>query len=128
MLIRLVWRALALVFVALGLLGVVVPGLPTTVFLILAAWASSRGWPALNQWLLNHPRFGPPIVNWQCYRAVPRRAKVFAAITMGVSGVLIGLSAMALWAKWGLLLTMCVVLVWLCTRPEVNVNNARDNN
>lgn len=116
---RFAWRALALVFVGLGLIGALVPGLPTTVFLLLGAWASSHGWPALNQWLLTHPRFGPPINHWQRHRAVPRRAKYLAAITMAVSGVLIGFSAMGLWVKWLLWLTMCGVLVWLCTRPEV---------
>ncbi|WP_049722194.1 YbaN family protein [Gilvimarinus polysaccharolyticus] len=122
-----IWRALALMFVGVGLLGVVVPGLPTTVFLILGAWASNHGWPAFNQWLLRHPRFGPPILRWQRHGAVPRRAKYLAAITMSMSGVLIVLSAMQVWFKCGLLLTMCTVLVWLCLRPEISSSVDEEN-
>lgn len=52
---RLLWRALALVFVALGLIGAFLPVLPTVPFLLAAAWAAGRGWPALEDWLLGHP-------------------------------------------------------------------------
>jgi uncharacterized membrane protein YbaN (DUF454 family) len=113
---------LALLFVALGVVGALLPGLPTTVFLLLAAWASGHGWPAFNGWLLNHPRLGPPVLRWQRYRAVPRRAKYLAGMTMAVSGVLIGASASALWVKWALCSTMLCVFVWLCCRPEISPN------
>ena len=58
-LITLLWRTLALAALALGLLGVFVPGLPTVPFLLVAAWAGSRGWTWLEQWLLNHPATAP---------------------------------------------------------------------
>ena len=83
-----IWRAVALALVALGLIGVVVPGLPTVPFLIAAAWAASRGWPAFEAWLLNHPKYGPPIRNWREHGAVPRRAKV-AAVTMMSSSAIV---------------------------------------
>lgn len=119
MLARFFWRCLALVFVILGLIGVVLPGMPTTVFMLLAAWASGKGWPALNEWLLNHPRFGPPIDNWYRYQAIPRRAKWLAAISMLISMPMICIGATALWVQWLVPSTMCVVLLWLCTRPEL---------
>ncbi|PRB83905.1 YbaN family protein [Pseudomonas sp. MYb185] len=118
------WRFLALVFVALGLIGVVLPGMPTTVFMLLAAWASGKGWPALNAWLLAHPRFGPPIDNWYRYRAIPRRAKWLAAISMLISMPLICISANVLWVQWLVPSVMCVVLLWLCTRPELVVTRS----
>lgn len=118
MLIRLAWRLLALAFVALGMLGALLPGLPTTVFLLLAVWASGRGWPALNRWLISHPQFGPPINHWQHRRAVSRRAKYAAACGMSISGLLIVLSVIPLWFKLALILMMSCVLLWLCKRPE----------
>ncbi|MFC3154717.1 YbaN family protein [Gilvimarinus japonicus] len=128
MLNRLAWRILAVLFVGLGLIGAVVPGLPTTVFLLLGAWASSHGWPALNQWLVTHPRFGPAIQHWQRHRAIPRRAKVAAALTMTISAVLIGQSSILLWVKWLLILTMGGVLIWLCTRPNGPSDTAGNSN
>ncbi|WP_339899480.1 YbaN family protein [uncultured Gilvimarinus sp.] len=118
MLVRLAWRVLALVFVGLGLVGAVVPGLPTTVFLLLGAWASSHGWPELNRWLLTHPKFGPPIKQWQNHRAVPRQAKYAAAAMMSISAILIFWSAIFTWVKVLLIGLMVSVLFWLCTRPE----------
>jgi Uncharacterized protein conserved in bacteria len=53
------WRSLVVVFVILGFIGALLPGMPTTVFLILAAWAASKGWPQMDAWLLNHPKYGP---------------------------------------------------------------------
>jgi uncharacterized membrane protein YbaN (DUF454 family) len=61
---------LAYVCVGLGLLGVLLPGLPTVPFLLLAAWAASRGSKRLHDWLYTHPRFGPALTEWQEQRAV----------------------------------------------------------
>ena len=117
-LVLLGWRALALVCVGLGLIGVFLPGLPTVPFLLVAAWAGGRGWPALEAWLLAHPRHGPAIRRWRDHRAVPRRAKWLASATMVVSTVLIVLSG-AHWAlKLGMVLFLAAVAGWLWRRPE----------
>lgn len=118
MLARLGWRLLALFFVLLGLIGVIVPGMPTTVFMLLATWAASHGWPALHDWLLHHPRFGPSIRQWRSQRAIPRRAKWLAALSMLVSMGLICISSAPVWVKWSVPLMMCCVLVWLWSRPD----------
>ncbi len=118
MLLRLFWQLLALLFVALGLIGAVLPGLPTTVFMLLAAWASGKGWPRLNHWLLSHPRFGPPIDHWYRYRIIPRRAKWTALLFMSFSAILIGLSTQPMWLKLTIWLVMATVLSWLVTRRE----------
>jgi len=112
------WRTLSGLFVLLGLIGVFVPGLPTVPFLLVAAWAGGKGWPALEAWLLNHPRHGPPIRRWRDHRAVPRRAKWLASASMVVSLVLIGLSAAHPALKIGMALLMAGVAAWLWRRPE----------
>ena len=114
----LIWRTLAMLCLLLGLVGVFVPGLPTVPFLLLAAWAGSKGWPALETWLLNHPRHGPPIRRWRDHRAVPRRAKWLASASMVVSVLLIALSAAPVALKVGSALLLASVAWWLWLRPE----------
>jgi len=112
------WRLLALLCVVLGLIGVVVPGLPTVPFLLVAAWAGGRGWPQLEAWLLAHPRHGPHIRRWRDHRAVPRRAKWAASATMLLSTALIAASGAPWWVKLSVPATMAIVALWLWTRPE----------
>ncbi|GAB7554281.1 hypothetical protein NRB_37920 [Novosphingobium sp. 11B] len=76
------WLVLALMLVALGFIGIFVPLLPTTDFLLLALPCFARSSPQLEAWLLNHPRFGPGLRAWRKERAVPRRAKIAACAGM----------------------------------------------
>lgn len=115
---RFAWRVVALLFVLLGAIGVVVPGLPTVPFLLLAAWAGAHGWPALEAKLLAHPRYGPQIRLWREQRAVPRRAKYAAVVVMSISVVLIVFSAAPLWVKIGVPCCLVITGSWLCSRPE----------
>lgn len=81
------WLLLALgcACVGLGMAGAVLPVLPTTPFLLVAAWAFARSSRRLRTWLYGHPRFGPTLVAWHEHRAVPRRAKVAAISLMVLS-------------------------------------------
>ena len=113
------WRVLALVCVLLGLVGVLLPLLPTVPFLLVAAWAGGKGWPQLEVWLLAHPRHGAEIRRWREHRAVPRRAKWLASVTMATSIALIAASAAPLWLKIAVPALMAVVACWLWMRPEI---------
>jgi uncharacterized membrane protein YbaN (DUF454 family) len=115
----LLWRLLAATSLLLGLVGVFVPGLPTVPFLLLAAWAGGKGWPALEAWLLAHPRHGPAIRRWRDHRAVPRRAKWLASATMLASAALVGLSSAPAWLTLGMVLLLACVATWLWRRPEL---------
>ena len=75
---RTVYFALGWVMVALGFVGAFLPVMPTTIFLILAAWCFSRSSPRFEKWLLEHPVFGPTLVQWRKYGAVPKRVKWIA--------------------------------------------------
>ncbi len=112
------WRSLALVTLLLGLIGIFVPGLPTVPFLLVAAWAGGRGWPRLERWLLDHPKHGPGIRRWRDHRAVPRRAKWAATLTMLLSTGLIAMSSAPLPLKIGVPAIMFAVATWLWLRPE----------
>ena len=103
---------------ALGLIGIVLPGLPTVPLLLLAAWAGGKGWPALEAWLLNHPRHGPAIRRWRERGAVPRRAKWAATGMMGLSATALAVSPAPLAVKLAVPAFMAAVALWLWTRPE----------
>ncbi|MBS1155153.1 MAG: hypothetical protein H6R07_1077 [Proteobacteria bacterium] len=117
-LVILLWRALALACVALGLVGIVVPGLPTVPFLLVAAWAAGHGWPKLEAWLLAHTHFGPPIRRWREQGAIPRKAKSLAIVMMTASSIVLWHTALAVWIKVLVTVLMAAVAVWMWRRPE----------
>lgn len=82
---RLFLLALGGFSVALGLLGLALPVLPTTPFLLLALWAFARSSRRLHDWLYHHPRFGPRLRLWDRHRVIPVGAKVAAVSTMAAS-------------------------------------------
>ncbi|ARO15901.1 inner membrane protein ybaN (plasmid) [Ketogulonicigenium robustum] len=109
---------LGCLMVVLGVIGAVLPLMPTTVFLILAAWCFGRSSPRLEAWLLNHPRFGPTLRAWRKDGAIPLRAKYFA-----VGGITLGY-ALFFWGArpgWllaiGVLIPMAAIAMWIVTRP-----------
>jgi len=77
--------ALGWTCVGLGIIGAFLPLLPTTIFLIVAAWAFAKSSPRWHQWLREHPRFGHLIRGWEEHHAMPRRAKRVAWATLAVS-------------------------------------------
>ena len=104
-------------FVATGVVGIVLPGLPTTPFLLLAAFCFSKGSERVHDWLVAHPRLGTPIREWREHGAISRRAKVAAGIAM----VLAIVAAAAFGAPRNILLLQAGVMVFVAlfifTRP-----------
>ena len=115
---QLLWRLLAVVSLLLGLVGAFLPVLPTVPFVLLAAWAASRGWPELEAWLLRHPRFGPPIRDWRERGAVSRRAKRLAVTAMAASGLLLAVIPVHPGVRAAVWLVLLVTAAWLWRRPE----------
>lgn len=115
---RIVWLMAGFFFTAVGIIGAFLPILPTTVFLLLATACFARSSPRLHGWLVNHPRFGPPIRNWQEHGAISRAAKRLAIGTMGVVfglSLVFGLSRLALGGQAALML---VGAGFILTRPD----------
>ena len=61
---------LGILSLSLGYVGILIPGLPTTVFILIAAWAFSKCSDRFTAWLENHRLFGPMILNWKTYRGL----------------------------------------------------------
>lgn len=81
--------ALGWIFTALGVAGLILPLMPGTVFLILAAWCFSRSSPRFEAWLVGHPKLGPHVLRWRETGAIARRAKYLACGSMALSFVLL---------------------------------------
>jgi len=115
---RLLWGFGGVVFVAIGAIGVILPLLPTTPFLLLAAYCFARSSPKLHDWLLNHPSFGPLISNWDRYGSIDRRSKRIAIIvilmTLGVSLAI----RVPWWALASQIVVLAIVSTFILTRPE----------
>ncbi len=88
-----------LLAVALGGIGIVMPGMPATVFFVVAAWCFSRSSPRLERWLLNLPYVGPLVRDYRSGLGMPRRTKV-VAIAMIV--VFVSLSVVVFIGSWRL--------------------------
>ncbi len=117
-------RVLAVVSLALGFLGIFLPVLPTTPFILLAAWAAARSSPRLLAWLEQHRLFGKMLRDWRQGGIVSRRAKWAATGVMSASAVLLLLTVSKLWAAGIAIACMASVLVWLWRRPESAIAHA----
>jgi uncharacterized membrane protein YbaN (DUF454 family) len=114
----LLWRTGAVLALAIGVAGIALPVLPTVPFLIVAAWAAGKGWPRLERWMLQHPRYGPHIRRWRERGAVPRRAKLLATGMMLASAIMLQFTELAMGLRVGVPAVMAVVAAWLWRRPE----------
>lgn len=114
---RAIWFVVGAVALSLGMLGVFLPLLPTTPFILLAAYAFARSSERWHNWLIQHRVFGPMIENWRQHGAISRRAKITAVISIvlifGLS-VVMKVSSTVLIIQ-GLVLT-CVT-VFVLSRP-----------
>jgi hypothetical protein len=111
--------ALGFAAVALGVIGIFVPGLPTTVFLLIALWAFSKSSDRFHSWLYNHPRLGAPIRDWHEHGVIPLRAKVMAIAMMTISMIWISLGIAESWALPAIV-GACLVPIagFIVTRPS----------
>lgn len=113
----LLWLA-GSVSLALGLIGVVLPGLPTTPFVLLAAACYARASPRLHGWLIHHRYLGPMVRDWEQHRSLTRRTKTIAITSMVA---MVGLSAWGFrgqpWLLVALLITAAIGLIVVARIP-----------
>lgn len=121
---KIVLLSLGWISLILGMLGILLPVMPTTPFLILAAFLFSRSSKRFHHWLIKHRLFGPPLRDWLEQRAVRPRAKLAAAILILISYVSI-LFFLSLELTWSILLGFGFgfVLLFILTRPHPHTNS-----
>lgn len=114
------WLALVLAYLFLGLalIGVVLPGLPTVPFLLLAAWFAARGSEKLHAWLYAHPHLGKLLIDWETEGAVSRKSKVIAIVMLILSWSILFWRSESVVLLIFLAVFFCCVATFLVTRPE----------
>ena len=115
---QLLFALLAYASLAIGLVAIAVPGLPTTEFILLAAWAATRSSPRLSAWLEGHRLFGPMLHNWRNGKVIPRRAKIDATASMLCCAGLMLLVLEHHWPVYLALAGMGLGNLWIWSRPE----------
>ena len=124
------WLTAGLVSVGLGGIGVVVPGLPTTVFFIVAAGCFARSNPRFERWVLDLPRIGPVVRDHRAGLGMPRRAKALAVTMILTVSLASGLIAIGNRAVGGVVVAVGIlgaayVLFRVPTREEVLARRQR---
>lgn len=114
----LIWRFIGLTALLLGMVGLFLPVVPTVPFILLAAWAGNKGWPDLEEYLLSHKHFGPPIRNWRESGAISRSAKSIATIMLCGSLTMIWLFPFHRGMQVSLTIIIVCVVIWMWTRPD----------
>lgn len=119
-LLRWAFFVMGFVFVGLGILGAILPGLPTTVFILLAGYCWAKSSVRFHNWLMRHKIFGKMLTDWQERRAMPRFAKYLAWGMMGVSSAVLfyRLPSDKLWIA---VLTGAICLatgIWMARLPD----------
>lgn len=114
---RLLWLSLGLLCLTLGTIGLFLPLMPTTSFMLVAAFAFARSSPRLHRWLLAHRVFGPLIVNWQAYGAITLKAKIFSLISMALILIISAALGVPLWVIGVQFCVLVLVSLFLWTRP-----------
>lgn len=115
---RYFYLALAWLALSLGVIGVVLPVLPTTPFLLVALWAGSKGSSRFKWWLLRHRLFGPPLMQWYRHGAIAPTAKAMAVTMMSLSWFFVFLKGSHPAVVIFLAVLFTCLSIFLCTRPS----------
>jgi len=117
--VRLVFAGLGTLFVLLGVLGLFLPVLPTTPFLLLATACFARSSRRIFNWLLDHPHFGPLISEWHEHRSMPYRAKRNALWMIALSfGISIGFFVPGWPVKLAMGIGGLLLMIWIARIPS----------
>jgi hypothetical protein len=120
------WLIAGLFFVGIGMVGVVVPGLPTTPFMILAAACFARSSQRFYRWVMTNRLFGSQVRRFREGKGISLRGKVFSVSTMTLFilfAVIFAIPAHLLWVKVLVLVTGAIGVTYILTRPTDTSNN-----
>lgn len=114
-----VYLAVGWLFVVIGGIGVLLPVIPTTPFLLISVWAFSKSSPRLMHWLYSHRYYGPYLIAWNKYHVIPLQAKFLAVLLMGTSWVWYTFYLAESWVIPAIIAAIEIaVLSYILTRPS----------
>ena len=112
-LISIGWLCVGLAFV-----GTFVPGIPTTIFLIVALWAFAKSSKKFHAWLLSHKRFGPILRNWEAHKVVPKKAKQLMVVFQIIAVMIFHYSIQNIYLTIGLIILLIFVARYVVSLPS----------
>lgn len=115
---RRLWLTIGIVALVLGITGIILPLVPATLFMVLAAWAFSKSSPRLQSWILSHSYIGPPVVDWRKHGVIRRGAKIAALAGIFFSVGLAMLLRIPAALLAGQVIVLAAVALFIWTRPE----------
>lgn len=110
--------AVGVVSVGLGLLGAFLPVLPTTPFILLAAWCFVRSSQKAHDWLYRQPFFGPALQDWEENRAIARKTKIIAISMIMISLTVMWFKVSNEWVRYFVTALLAAVSAFIVTRNE----------
>ena len=120
--LRIFWISLGMILSTIGMIGILVPGLPTTIFMILAAGCFFRSSRKMYQWVVSHPIFGDTVLRFRSGDGMPITAKYYSIITMWifiVFAVLFGISESRYWIKGLIIFSAMVGTFYIIRQPNL---------
>ena len=117
---RLVALILAYLFLAIAIVGVFLPGVPTVPFLLLTSWFAARGSERLHSWLYTHPLLGKLLIDWEQKGAISRTSKIIAVLMLIASWVVMYHRLSNLWVVAVISVLFVAIVSFLVSRPEPN--------
>jgi uncharacterized protein len=122
------FSGIGFIAIALGVIGLFLPLMPTTCFLIVAVWAFSKSNPALSQRILQHPKFGPVVNNWITHKSINRRSKCTISLSIILAfSITLLILAPSLTVSAFLISGMLMLLLYINTRSELNAHEEKED-
>lgn len=116
--LRFILFSVGVISLSLGFIGAFLPVLPTTPFVLLAAWCFVKSSPKAHQWIYRQPMIGDALKNWEQNRAIARKSKITAISLIAISAIVIGFKVDIVWIKTVVLLILATVSIFIATRNE----------
>ena len=117
--LRLCLFSLGVLFVLIGVAGVFLPILPTTPFIICAAWCFLKSSKKAYVWIYSHSIFSGPLKNWEENRSISKSAKLVSLTTIAFSAIYTHLAIDSLWVRYLVLFTLTLVSLFIVTRRSL---------
>ena len=109
--------------VGLAFLGIFLPGMPTTIFLIIALWAFAKSSKKFHAWLLNHKRFGPLLRNWETHKVVPKKAKITMVVLQTLVVIMVHYTFNNIFVTISLIIILILVAWYVLSLPSKIADN-----
>ena len=121
---RIILLSLGFLCVGLAFIGIFIPGIPTTPFLIVALWAFAQSSKKFHAWLLNHKRFGTVLRNWESHKVVPIKAKILMVVLQITAVAMIQYSLNNIFITIGLAVLLLCVASYVISLPSKVLNES----